>query len=145
MECHQLCPSLLISAKRENYIFEMKLYFWKLHGSHISIMHASHWFIVTQDLIVSPVSQPDIFQNRFENFCSLGQKELIYVSLSTLSHNNTAWFRCGLRRMQNCFAVSKFAHLFVRNDLMVGKCDTIVGKFRGKLLDQVERGREGFE
>ena len=24
---------------------------------------------------------------------------------------------------------------------MVGKCDTIVGKFRGKLLDQVEGGR----
>ena len=30
------------------------------------------------------------------------------------------------------------------NGLMVGKCDTIVGKFQGKLVDQ-EGGREGFE
>ena len=49
--------------------------------------------------------------------------------------------------MKNCFAVSKCAHLFVCNDLMAGcKCDTIVGKFRGKLvLEQEEEEEEEQE
>ena len=42
--------------------------------------------------------------------------------------------------MQNCFAVSKYAHLFVCKDLMVGKCDTIVGKSQGKLVHQQQEG-----
>ena len=42
--------------------------------------------------------------------------------------------------MQNCFAVSRYAHLFVCNDLMVGKCDTIVGKSQGKLVHHQQEG-----
>ena len=34
----------------------------------------------------------------------------------------------------------KNAHQFVCNDLMVGKCDTIVGKLLAKLVDQKEGG-----
>ena len=49
--------------------------------------------------------------------------------------------------MKNCFAVSKCAHLFVCNDLIARcKCDTIVGKFRGKLvLEQEEEEQEEQE
>ena len=41
--------------------------------------------------------------------------------------------------MRNCFAVSKYAHLLVCKDLIVGKCDTIVGKFQGKLVHQQQQ------
>ena len=75
-------------------------------------------------------SLPNMTYSRLQNFCSPSAKT---GDIFELEHLHSPSFTAGDTNavcwMQNSFAVSKYAHPFVCNDLMVGKCDTIVGKF----------------